>query len=198
MIEPIRLKVTDISMVVGMRGTGKTVLAKHLTKQYIEKGIKVMIYDPNNEYGDLEEKHASFIVERYVPKETLSMEEFNNFVIKAWDRYIVVLLEEVDLYAPTHQISKPFQRLISLGRHRHIGIIAVTRRIAEVHKLLCSQARNWFIFRTILPNDIDYMRKFVGDVVKNAPNLKDYHFIYWSHGKAVMYNPIEVGFNARG
>ena len=192
-VEPIRLKVSDISIIVGQRGSGKTQLAKHLAKQYLSKSIDIWIYDVNNEYLDLEIRYTISSVHRYIPKDVGDIEEFEDFIWKAWrHKRIVVLIEEADLYANPHSIPRAFKNLVARGRHRKIGMILITRRIASMHKYPCSQAKHFFIFRTILPNDIKYLKEFIGDKAEELPNLPDYHFLYWSHGKAKIYSPIPI------
>lgn len=183
----ISLKFDDISIITGNRGEGKTELAKHILRLFQAQGYPVFIYDPLDEYRDFEPC-------RYVPKDNLSIDEFDEVASDIWNgKNCIFLIEEVEFYASAHKISLMLQRLVSLGRHRGIGLVITTRRIADVHKLICSQAKNWFIFHSFLPNELDYMEQFIGETVYKAVSLEPYHFIYWTRGKAQVYEPIKLG-----
>jgi len=186
----MKLKGNDKIMVVGFTGSGKTHLTRHLIDLYLSQGIDVLVYDSEKEkhYDDLDDSI------RYRPL-TGSKEEFDNKCREVYRRRNVVFaIESLDLYAnpykPLNEHLPYLWRLVHWGRKRNIGLIMTSRRIASVHKDPCSQCKHWFIFYTFLPNDIDYMKKFVGETALKAKELQPWYFIYWSYGRAKLYAPI--------
>jgi len=187
----INLSSSDRIMIVGVTGTGKSVLLRHLLKIYRTQIIKTIIYDSQHQHGDLERKNQALV---YQPEEVDDVEEFEK-ICKMVDKrsHVVFAIENIDFYSTPQKPQSPtFKRLVHLGRMKGIGLVMTTRRIADVHKSPCSQVKHWFIFRTFLPNDIEYLRKFVGTTADQAMNLPDYHFIYWSFGRVQVCNPIPL------
>lgn len=180
----IQLKPTDVSMVIGQRGTGKSVLADQLFQSYQDEGHKVFVYDTVRD-------HPNF--KRECPSNP-SLDDFEAWAKKLYkEGNLIVGIEEIDMICTSSQIGPEFKKLISLGRHEGIGLVLTARRIADVHKLPPSQAHHFFIFRCHLPNDIIYLRKFIGDDVDLLPTLKDYHFLHWFNGKSQVCEPVPYG-----
>jgi hypothetical protein len=69
--------------------------------------------------------------------------------------------------------------LINLGRHHNQGIIADSRRTHRVNNDLTANANHIFLFKHILPKDIDYLKKVVPDADK-CKILKEYHYLYFN------------------
>lgn len=180
----ISLKPTDISMVIGQRGTGKSVLTDVLLQSYQNEGHKVFVYDTVRD-------HPNF--KRVCPTNP-SLQDFEEWAKKLYNEgNVIVGIEEIDMLCSSSQIGTEFKKLVSLGRHEGIGLIMTARRIADAHKLPPSQTHHFFIFRCHLPNDIIYLRKFIGDDVDKLPTLEDYHFLHWFNGKSQICEPVPFG-----
>lgn len=195
MLSQISLKANDRVMIVGITGSGKSVLLRHLLKIYKEQGVKFVLYDSQHQHGDLasiENPEDKNVV--YQPEIVDSVEEFEKICSLVWKRRNVVLaIENLDFYSTPQKPQSPsFKKLIHLGRMKGIGLLMTTRRIADVHKSPCSQVKHWFIFRTFLPNDVKYLRQFVGKTADDAMTLDPYQFIYWSFGKVQICQPIPL------
>ena len=182
----INLRPTDVSMVIGQRGTGKSVLADHLLQEYSDEGHKTFVYDTVRD-------HPNF--KREVPND-VSLEDFEIWAEKLFkEGNLIACLEEIDMFCTSSRIGPWFKKLVSLGRHEGIGLIITARRIADVHKLPPSQAHHFFIFRCHLPNDIIYLRKFIGDDVDLLTTLEDFHYLHWFNGKSQICEPVPYGGN---
>lgn len=183
----IDIKSNDKAMIVGFTGSGKSYLLRYLINNFINQNVKVMVYDTEREktFDDLP------IENRYRPKGN-SIEEFDWFCADVLaHRNIVFAIESIDLFSPPFKPVPPnLWKLVHWGRKRGIGLIMTSRRIASVHKDPCSQCKHWFIFYTFLPNDVDYLRKFVGETADKAKQLKPWYFLYWTQGQAQIYSPI--------
>jgi len=179
----IELGPTDVSFVAGQRGTGKSVLADYLLRQYVNEGHKGFVYDTVRDHPDFK---------RVTPNNP-SLEDFEEWARKLYKQgNIIVLIEEIDMICSSSLIGPEFKKLVSLGRHQNIGLILTARRIADVHKLPPSQAHHFFLFRMHLPNDVAYLRKFIGDDADQLSTLEDYHFMHWHQGHAQICEPVPL------
>jgi hypothetical protein len=104
---------------------------------------------------------------------------------------MILAVESVDFYAtPQQPLTPNFKKIIHWGRNRGIGVIMTSRRIANVHKDCCALNRHWFLFHCYLPNDIKYIKGFIGKTANDLPKLQPYYFIHWSGGQSEICNPI--------
>lgn len=188
----MNLNSSDKVMIVGFTGMGKTYLMRHLIRQFLAQKVKVIVYDSEHQHGDLAREGALV----YTPK-TTDTSEFDKLCGVVWSKYpnSILAVESIDFYALPSDIgmvrTPNFKKLVHWGRgSKGIGLILTSRRIASVHKDPCSQCKHWYIFRTFLPNDVDYMKKFVGVTAKKAIDLDDFYFLYWSKGQSQICSPI--------
>ena len=184
----IRLKSNEKTMIVGVNDMGKSVLFLHLIKQYVDKGIEVLLYDSEKEYG----MHESPGLKIYQPQEPANVEEFNDICGMVWDRGRMVLaIESIDFYATPQQPMPPYlKKIIHWGRNRGIGVIMTSRRIANVHKDCCALNKHWFLFHCYLPNDIKYIKSFIGKPADQLKKIEPHYFLHWSNGVSELCNPI--------
>ena len=177
------MKTNEINIICGQRGKGKTTLAKWLAKRIKRK----IILDLLGEYSDDPElKKFCFI-----PESDDEIERFFERVYREGNKTIII--DEADLIFPNRiKLVDIYYKIVHLGRHRGIGLLLITRRIANLHKDIVSLADTIFIFRLLIKNDIEYLRYFIGDDIFKAQNLKDYHFLIWQKGKIQYSEPIKI------
>lgn len=180
----MKIKQTDIIVIAGQRGTGKTTLAKFIAKKFLENNYSIFVYDPLNEYHPYQ---------RYIPHNPLDTEEFDRICYKIWQLgKIFFIVDEAEIYI---QEKKPlplyFSQLLLRGRHRQTGLCLITRRIALLNKNAFSLSNHIFLFKLFSPNDIKYVSEFIPkDIAIKLPSLKDFHFIYYSNGLSKICSPI--------
>jgi len=187
----ITLKPDDRCFIIGQVGTGKSVLTQFLLKQYLDQGYDVTVYDSARDHQKLEEQYPQQ-VRRIVPA-LASLEDFEHYaedIFREGNRILCV--EEVEMVCSSSRIGTGFSRICHLGRHRKLGLILTARRIADCHKLPPSQTQHFFIFRMMLPNDVRYLRAFVGDAVDQLSTLKDFHFLHWYRGESEICSPVPL------
>ena len=187
-MSPIHLKSNEKTMVVGVNDMGKSVLFRYLIRIYLELGIEVLYYDSEKE-GKLQPAPNLKI---YTPEEPANVPEFDAVCAQVWERgNMVIAIESIDFYADYQKPMPPsLKKIIHWGRNRRIGVLMTSRRIANVHKDCCALNRHWFLFHCYLPNDIKYIRSFIGKPADQLPKLDPYYFIHWSGGKSELCNPI--------
>jgi len=165
--------------VCGMKGSGKTNLEKFLLQKY----PKVLVFDVLGEFPE----YPSYIPTTDSPKEL-------DQVAKAiWEQgNVMLLVSEAELYLPNGGTLPPnIFKLITRGRHRNVGMIADTRRIANLHKTMFSLSEHVFVFRHFSPTDQNYLKGFLPMDTKQLALLQDYHFYHYTKGKVEEHEPVE-------
>lgn len=180
----LRLKNTDIIVISGERGTGKSTLAMYFARMF----PRYVVYDALGEY---QEKGFENV---YIPGSSESY-EFERFCKACWEvENIMVVIDEAETFMPEgRNFPEHAFKIVMQGRHRNIGMIVTTKRIAELKKTIVSQAKYVILFRHFLRNDIDYIRSFAGDRAYELKDLKDFRFMVYSLGQ--MSGPFKVNLD---
>jgi hypothetical protein len=189
MSEPI------ITNIMGKRGSGKSYLAR----QRIAEFPRSLVYDTMGEYTsgviceDLAELKTVWQRSyqgnfRIIYRPLDAEEEFEPLCRLVWEcGNMGFLVEEVQTFCNARSICRDFKAIIAKGRHRGISLIGVTQRPAEISKLLTSQAKEFCIFNTTEPNDIEYFRNSLGsDIVAKISELKEYEYVRWTDGGQLL------------
>jgi len=183
-----------ITLIFGKRGTGKSYLANKL----ILSERRLLIYDTLSEYEAgviFDTEHAEQFKEfwRHVYRRNFRLvyrplnpeqeiDEIAELVFALGD--MTFLVEEVDCYCTSYQISDAFAHIIQRGRHKNISLIGVTQRPFGINRLLTSQAKEIYVFGTNEPRDRDYLKLLLGEQIEpKLDELKQYEYVRWSEGK---------------
>jgi len=157
-----------VTTIGGMRGTGKTELTKNIMRPF----GKVLVWDPIGQYPEFN---------RYVPT-TGTMAEFEYVCDWVWrEQNILFVIEECESWIGENMAMSPsFWKIINRGRNYGIGVMAVTRRIANLSKTVFSLSDHVFLFRFFAPNDVKYCAEFIGrewgDRLRVLPK---FNFLYY-------------------
>jgi hypothetical protein len=180
-----------IILIFGKRGSGKSYLAHKL----IEQESRILIFDMMGEYLDgvvfEREDHRQMTefwrkVYRgrfrliYQPlNPEAEFEQIADFVYTLGNMCFVV--EEMDCFCSPHTISDAFAHIIQRGRHKDITLIGITQRPFGIHRLLTSQAKEIYIFRTNEVRDREYLRILLGQEVEaKLDQLQEYEYLKWT------------------
>ena len=179
-------KPDELMTISGLRGSGKTHVAEEIIKtRLIPSNIDYYIYDLNDEYRQFPPKNV------YVPK-TTSDEEFETVAKKIWETGEVVFnIDESENFLNVRKpLTESMTAITRRGRHRQIGTIAITRRIAEFSKEFFSLSDWVILFRMFSPNDIRYVADFLSkEDADRLSTLKSYHYLVYHEGKVEEYGP---------
>jgi DNA helicase HerA-like ATPase len=194
----VEIKTTDVILILGQRGTGKSNLVKYLAKRF----KRIVVYDCLHEHSELGavthniedinnenlELNEKIIFQPYED----SQELFNEFCNRVWKmQNVVCIIEEISNYASNNYLDLNFSKLLRLGRHRGIGLICISQRCALVNKTIPALAEHIISFRQQLPNDLAYLYEFVGQDVYKLPSLENFYFMHYSYKTGVtFYKPI--------
>lgn len=176
---------------MGLRGSGKTVLARHI----LSSTESHIVYDPL-----AEDDYANF--RRYVPENRTSAEELNTFVetVVIPHKPDLFVLDEASLYLPTKPASLPpaMRELTDLSRHWGISFGCIARRPTQIHTDILELSHYLFIFTLHGENDIkklNSLHRGMGDLVNTLP---PHHFVvseggyrYYVHAP-VIYPPLTM------
>jgi len=184
-----------IRFVCGMRGHGKTTLARELA----DPAPRLLAFDPFQEQDCLQLELEAFRdyldqaavagrLDRFRLGLVGAAEQGEDLCALAWvmgqkleGKPLVVLLDEADMVAQPGQEPDVFRRVVSQGRHAGIEVIACTRRPAEVSRLITSSAHELYIFRTQEPRDLAYFRGLLAaDLVDTIAELKPFEYVAWT------------------
>lgn len=181
-----RYKQDQLMTIAGLRGSGKSMLAKYIINtRFIPENIDYLIYDVNDEYTEFPAKN------RYVPK-TDDIDEFEKITKVVWNETNKVFtIDEAEQFMSVRKPLTDHMMLITRrGRHKNIGSIAITRRIAEFSKEFFSLSDWVILFKLFSPNDIRYVAEFLGkDYAELLRSLPPYHYLVYHDGKVEEYQP---------
>jgi hypothetical protein len=179
-------KPDELMSISGLRGSGKTHLAEEIIRtRLIPNDIDYYIYDLNDEYRTFPRENV------YVPK-TTAMPEFDTIASKIWDKGDVVFnIDEAENFINVRNpLTESMINITRRGRHRKIGAIAITRRIAEFSKEYFSLSDWVVLFKMFSPNDLRYVGAFLSkEDADRLPTLKSYHYLVYHEGKVEEYGP---------
>lgn len=164
--------------VTGISGSGKTTGAWNW---YLRHAPRVLIVDQVGEWNGrvfetantLPELYAAIQEARKQPRWVISYSNMDNRLhdLIRWllplpnaDRSpvlamggMVLLLDEVDLIAPTGGAPEVIRNLYRRSRHVRLSIVSVTQRPANVLREVSAQSTQVLAYRLTEPRDLDYL-----------------------------------------
>ena len=189
-----------ITLIFGKRGTGKSYLANKL----IEREKHLVVFDTLSEYesgvvfdAEAAEQFREFWRHVYRGNFRLiyrplnpdqEIDDIAELVFALGD--MTFLVEEVDCYCTSWQISEAFAHIVQRGRHKNISLIGVTQRPYGIHRLLTSQAKEIYVFGTNEPRDREYLKLLLGEQIEaKLDQLQQYQYVHWQESK----KDLEIG-----
>lgn len=198
----------SVTMIVGVRGCGKSTLTNLLASQsdYDRK----IVFDPMSEwnspltvhsfeeFSEIWKKHFDdpnfTIVVRFgfgASREQIS--GITDQIVRTLyytgqhlDRATALIFEEAQFFFPQSYTTPTMDSLITTGRHARLSVIANTQRPANVSKNLISQADRLFVGRLYEKNDLVYLYASIGEEALYAKNLENLEFILYEKGSSVL------------
>lgn len=186
-------------IIFGMTGSGKSTLTGKIAGLFQRR----IIFDRLQEWQSAEFPTASSFEEfKNIYRENFQRNEFtiifepapgmaqdellettNNILALVYQveshtgKGIVLIFEEVWLYAPIHSIPTWFQETMLTGRHHRISVVGNSQRPAHVSKTLVSQARHVFVGQFFEARDKKYFEETFGRIpeLENPPEK----FSFW-------------------
>ena len=177
--------------IVGMRQEGKTTLLKwllHHTKN------RYTAFDTLGSLGNFQPTYPQ--IQRIVrPIYAQSYQMFIQTCRQVWNEgNQIFAVDEIGKFCTKHTMPPELSDLVDLGGNRNISVWFTTRRVAEVHNNLIANATHHFIFRTFLPQDVEWYSQFIPkDIILMSKNLPKHWFIYYRVGdQPKIFKPVEI------
>ena len=103
-----------------------------------------------------------FAAARYIP-ETGDPDEFADFCQLVYScQNLLVVVEEVAAVCQASYLPPEFGKIVRMGRHRGLGLLWCTQRLAEVSRTLTALTDVWAGFSTAEPNDLAALAQRAG------------------------------------
>lgn len=179
-------------LIVGVRQEGKSNLFAWLLNMCI---VPLVVFDTmgvisKSKWRPTRPKTQRIVKPSWGTKTPLFLSTCN----EVWEQgNVIFAIEEISAHCTKHKMPPELDSLINLGGNRNIGMWFTTRRVAEVHNDIIANCQHHFIFRTYLPQDVEWYSGVVPrNVIEMSKNLPKYHFIYYKLGeKPVLFKPVK-------
>lgn len=187
-------KPTDLILVMGQRGCGKSYLARGLQKMWPRRIIIDSLFEYGPEDGHLVsnfQDFSNYLVERksdgrdfvliyqFEPESTVSEVEFEQLVrCSYYFGNVQLVIEEVQLYSTPHSLPQWLKTALLTGRHQNLSMMFTSQRPGEIHKTIISQCAHIFVGKIVEGNDLRYVSYFLGKDFERLPSLPDRKFLY--------------------
>lgn len=209
LIKKIEFNETDKIFAMGRSGCGKSYLAKRIQDKYPRKIIFDTLYEYDTKGAEVADNFKSFCeklvkINKEKPKNftliyrldldsddnTDELDEALKLIYYLGD--CLVVIEEVQIFATSHNLPKWLKNMVLTGRHQKIGVLFTSQRMGEINKTVLSQCSHLFIGNMVEQNDQRYISGFIGDDVSELAGLEDREFIYFGRaGKFKIKNDIK-------
>jgi DNA helicase HerA-like ATPase len=202
--KPMRpqLRQTDLISIFGKRGSGKTTLCKNLQRAF----PRVVVIDLLQEYDDSEcdyrvtnlqdfarilialtrarSKRFKIVFQFDIENSNDETADFDTAMHLLYSfGNCMVVIEEIHHYMRGEILPEWLRKVILVGRHRGLGIIATSQKPATVSKVFTSQCHHWFIARMFERNDLKYFSDCIGDAADKLLKIPAYHFMHYIPGE---------------
>lgn len=170
----------DISIIAGLRGSGKSTLSKYLINLLYKNYDYVIIIDPLHEY-DIKLQNTITLKIDLTKDVQYIFSKIYNKMLKVNKRVLLVIDEADLIFKNRSSLNYEQKHAIHYSRHYNISIIAITRRFANLHTDLVSESSNFFMFKLISSADLETLRSMgLSFLINEMVKLKKYEFLIYS------------------
>lgn len=193
---------TDLISIFGRRGTGKSNLCRYIQDAF----PRLVIIDLCQEYKKSDcdilvtsfsefdlalgalarEKSEKFrlVYQFDIEGSDDEVSDFNEAMrLIYYFGNVMCVIEEIHNYTKNEYLPEWLRKMILVGRHRRVGIIATSQRPAIVPKTFVSQCHHVFCGVTFERNDLKYFYETIGDAADILPTLKKFSFLHYCPGE---------------
>jgi len=162
---------SKVACIFGRRGSGKSTLARTL----VAPCTRLILFntlgeEAHNEIGLVfREPQALFDYVQEAPQ-FRAIADFQDDTLFPWtiDLAMAVgsctlLVDEIDRHCSPVSVPDELNSCVRYGRHKSVSLLTISRRPADVPRIVSSQAEDIFVFRINEPRDVSYLKQYVGD-----------------------------------
>lgn len=167
--EPIQP--SEIQVVIGRRGSGKTTLVKKVLIP--ELTAPFIIFDTINEYDDVPDVQMVDDIPSLIDAiemqdnirvigegGSISFPELAEIIDKSVRNYTLIV-DEFHVLFDHHMTFKKenpaFKRIVLLGRHSGVGLIIISQRATDIPQEVLSMSTKLFVFHVFRKKDINFL-----------------------------------------
>ena len=93
------------------------------------------------------------------------------------------IVDEVHQYCTKRTIDPELENVVTLGGNRNIGFVGTSQTVRQVHNTILGNTRHFWILRTFLKPDVDWLSAFVPkEYVLMSRDLPPHGYIYYCLG----------------
>lgn len=156
-----------------LRGQNRVVVFDATGEFITEPGFQQVWSSPRQLDGIIEASPYYFKV-AYIPGGDV-LEDFTwvRKILWSYDADKLLAVDEFHLVCPVNAIDKGMETLLRFSRHAKLGIVGLSQRIADVHKLFTSSCRLVILFYTQEARDLIAIRdRWGADAEEAVRNLR--------------------------
>jgi energy-coupling factor transporter ATP-binding protein EcfA2 len=183
----------ECSVIMGMKGTGKSTLQEQLAETFRERGITTVVWDPIGQYPG---------TVSYRPRAFDDREELDELARRVWQAAPARLeIEEAEQILPQGpDLPTTFKAFALMGRNYGLSWGVNTRRPQAVSKHVLNLADHLFIFKLEL-RDLDYMKSFLGRAGTDLEDMRTWtkdpregggQFFHYHDGQLEQHPPLDL------
>lgn len=201
------LNETDITMIFGMRGSGKSTLTRRLSSVYPRRIVFDRLHEWNEgiifksflDFGRLwaenyDKESFTLVFQADIEAGNEQQSDVFNQILrviyktcKMQNAYSPIfntclIFEEIHFYGGAQFIEPWLWECVLTGRHAGLAIIGNSQRPASVHKSLVSQSANLFVGQLYEPRDMQYLSEAMGQDAFKAKTLPKFSFVFFRPG----------------
>ena len=211
--QAIKLGGNDRGVLIGKTGCGKTTLAKFLVEDHIKPFSVTWNPKGSDNVFAWKHKHVSTLSELYdagedekypriiyTPHPLIAEDEKNQEEFFYWiyeRKYTRVYIDEATAIAySANKVPRFLLAILNRGRERGISTLTATQRPSGVPMNILSESENYYVFKTLLPQDKQRVELITGISVEDQNDLNDYEFYYFNVSRGLM--PKKLRLNLEG
>lgn len=187
------------TFIVGKTGSGKSVFARYILRQWMRAGWPILIVDPKHGYQTFAESPETATLERpwkiedpgglrmgapvciYQPTMPARHDPMLDMILFAVLElgYWIVEFEDTAGMMNAQTAPEGYMALITQGRAKHDTVLTLAQRPIGVPDVAMSQASHIIVFRQLGQGNVKRMVEFTQDPSMAYP-LRKFEFRYWN------------------
>ena len=182
-----------VVLIIGKRGSGKSYLANKVLRDRSRLFVYDCMGDFNegvlfayNQFAGLSRFWRSHYKGsfRLIYRPLWPANQLELPAAMAWELgNMTFVIEEAAECCQPNQVKDSVAKLVRMGRHRNIEVVAITQRPYELDIMFRSQAKVMLVFNTTEPRDREWLRKVIGpEIEAKLDQLGPYEHVKWQDG----------------
>lgn len=207
----IKLGRYDRGVLIGKTGCGKTTLAKFLVEDrnkpysvtWNPKGstnVYKWKHKHVNSLSELYNAEESRII--YTPSPLLAEDENNQEELFYWiyeRKFTRFYIDEAtSIVYSANKAPRYTTALLNRGRERGISTLTATQRPSGVPLNILSESENYYVFKTLLPQDRQRVELITGISFEDQTALNDYEFYFFNVSRGLFPTKLKLNLNNMG